>query len=239
MIQTQLRLVMVVAGLMFGASATAQIATQNAATTAELELARIHSQQVEIEAAFAVDERACYQRFAVYDCVGDARVRRRESLADLRRQELAIKAAEARRRGAEQLSKSDERATTQAMREAEERLLEAQANQQARLKSIDERSAERARLSQAAPVRTAEAKAREDARAAALKERAARLETLSANRREFEEKQLAAKKRQEDNQKRDNQKRLQTLKSATSKPPAAPASAPPVPPASPASGSIR
>lgn len=227
MIRPPIFIAPILAGLIFCGAANGQNTPQNGPMKAEVELARIRSQQAEIEATYAADERGCYQKFAVYDCIGQARVTRREALADLRRQELAINAAEAKRRGAEQLSKTEERATPQAMREAEQRLLEAQTNQQEHLKSIDERSAERARLSQEAPVRAGEAKARDEARAAAVKERAARLDTQAASRREFEEKQQAAKKRQED-----NKKRQQERKAATATPPTTPASAIPAAPTS-------
>lgn len=40
------------------------------------------------------DERACWQRFAVNDCLREARVRRRDVLDALRRDELALNAIE-------------------------------------------------------------------------------------------------------------------------------------------------
>ena len=213
-------IVPILAGLVFAGTAVGQNIPKNGASSADAELARIRSQRDLIEGTFSVDERDCYQRFAVYDCIGRARLTRREAMADLRRQELAINTAEARRRGAEQLSKTEARVSPQALRETELRLVEAQANQQERLKSIDERSAERARLAQEATVRSGEAKARDDARAAVEKERAAQSDARAASRRKYEEKQQAAKKRLED-----NKKRQQEPKNAAATPPAAPASA--------------
>jgi colicin import membrane protein len=67
------------------------------------ELARINAQRERAEAEYAAQEKACYSRFAVNDCIETARKRRRDALADLRRQEVALNDAERRRRAAERL----------------------------------------------------------------------------------------------------------------------------------------
>lgn len=195
----------VVAALLGGALpavSLGQVDSRGAETAAEAELARIRSQRVLIEGAFASEEQACYQKFAVYDCVGRARAVRREAMADLRRQELAVNASEARRRGAEQISRTEEKLSPQTMREAEQRLLDAQAGQQERLKSIDQRAAERNQAALEASDRAKEFKARADANAAEKAERAGQEDARRSSRVEFEKKQQAAQKRQEDGAKR-------------------------------------
>jgi colicin import membrane protein len=67
------------------------------------ELARINAQRERAEAEFAAQEKACYSRFAVNDCIEAARKRRRDALAELRRQEVALNDAERRRRADERL----------------------------------------------------------------------------------------------------------------------------------------
>ncbi len=64
------------------------------------------------EAQFRAQEIACYQRFAVNDCLNDSRGTERSVKADLRRQEILINDAERKRRGARQLLRSDERLRT-------------------------------------------------------------------------------------------------------------------------------
>jgi len=59
---------------------------------------------------FMAQERDCYNRFAVYDCLTEVRVRQRATLTDLRRQEVSLSDARRKRRAAEQLLRSDERA---------------------------------------------------------------------------------------------------------------------------------
>jgi hypothetical protein len=58
---------------------------------------------------FRAQEAACYQRFAVNDCLNDSRRTERELMADLRRQEILINDAQRKRRAARQLLRTDER----------------------------------------------------------------------------------------------------------------------------------
>jgi hypothetical protein len=61
------------------------------------------------QAQFRAQEIACYQRFAVNDCLNDSRRTEREVMADLRRQEHLIDDAQRKRRAARQLLRTDER----------------------------------------------------------------------------------------------------------------------------------
>ena len=62
-----------------------------------------------IPGQFREQEIACYQRFAVNDCLLDSRRTEREIMADLRRQEILINDAQRKRRAARQLLRADER----------------------------------------------------------------------------------------------------------------------------------
>jgi len=96
------------------ASAAVPVAAQ---TDADRELETHEAQQRERIAQtrmhygvqFRDREAACYQRFAVNDCLNESRRAERELLADLRRQELLISDAQRKRRGAAQLLRTDER----------------------------------------------------------------------------------------------------------------------------------
>lgn len=74
------------------------------------ERARIKAERDRISAAKAQEERACQDRFAVNDCMNAAERRWRAPLADLRRQENAIRDVERRRRSAEQVRQAEARA---------------------------------------------------------------------------------------------------------------------------------
>lgn len=65
--------------------------------------------RAQYQAQFNAQERVCYQRFAVNDCLNDSRRTQREVMADLRRQEILINDAQRKRRAAWQMLRSDKR----------------------------------------------------------------------------------------------------------------------------------
>ena len=72
---------------------------------------RIRQSRTLEQARFAAEDRQCYRRFAVNDCLDEVRKRKRALLGDLRRQEVLLNDAQRKRRGAEQLLRSDDRAS--------------------------------------------------------------------------------------------------------------------------------
>lgn len=72
---------------------------------------RIAQTRAAAQASFAAQEAQCYQLFAVSDCLIKVRRERRDLLADLRRQELSLNDARRKRRAAQQLLQSDEKAS--------------------------------------------------------------------------------------------------------------------------------
>ena len=70
------------------------------AVAADGERARLVQQRLLLSETFAVEERACAQRFAVTACVDEVKLRRREALAPLRERELQIDAAEREQKAA-------------------------------------------------------------------------------------------------------------------------------------------
>ena len=89
--------------------------------SAGAEMARIQSERKQVEERSARDEAACYQRFAVNDCLLEVRAQRRTVLLDLRRQEISLTEAERKARGAAQVLRADERMAVQS--DAAERAL--------------------------------------------------------------------------------------------------------------------
>jgi hypothetical protein len=71
--------------------------------------ARISAERSQVEATFRAQEKTCYGKFAVNDCLGAARAVRREALADLHRQEVSLNDAERKRKGAERQREIEER----------------------------------------------------------------------------------------------------------------------------------
>lgn len=96
------------------------------------ELRRIQADRTRAEARFAGEDAACYARFAVTDCLREVRVRRREVLDALRRQEVAINAAERKRKAQEQIERIEERSSAQRLEEEAASRLRAREAQQER-----------------------------------------------------------------------------------------------------------
>ena len=80
------------------------------------EHARIAADREQTQARGVQLETACYQRFAVNDCLAKVRGEKREVLADLRRQEIALNDAARKRRAADQLLRIDARVRESATR---------------------------------------------------------------------------------------------------------------------------
>src|SRR5450756_1568952 len=68
------------------------------------ERAKISAERARLEAVFLAEDGACYKKFFVNSCLGEVNGRRREAMADLRRQEILLNDEERRSKGVEQIS---------------------------------------------------------------------------------------------------------------------------------------
>jgi hypothetical protein len=82
----------------------------------------ISTERSRLEAAFAVEDSACYKKFLVNNCLDNVNVRRRETLADLRRQEVVLNDAARKAKAADQLQKIEDKSSAEKLlQEAEKR----------------------------------------------------------------------------------------------------------------------
>src|SRR5688572_19966746 len=142
-------------------SAAAQ--TPSAPADMEVEKTRIDGERKSIDARYDEERAVCYKKFAVQDCLTDARRRRRVQVEDLNRQEAILNDAERKRRAAAALERLDEKAGPASATEEAANRERAQQSQQGR----EQRAAERAA------------------------DRQAKDEQAAANRRAYEERQRA------------------------------------------------
>jgi len=126
-----------------------------------IEKSRIDGERKAVDARYDQDRAVCYQKFAVQDCLNQARRKRRAQVEDLNRQEAIINDAERKRRGAAALDRLDQKRD---------------------LSADDAARREQALQSQ---------RDREDRAAEHQSERQARESEAAANRRAFEDKQRA------------------------------------------------
>lgn len=82
----------------------------------QAERSRIEHSRRQADALFATREAECYGRFAVTDCLLAARAQRRETLAELRRQENVLNGAQRRRKAADELLRVEKKADANAPR---------------------------------------------------------------------------------------------------------------------------
>jgi colicin import membrane protein len=112
--------------------------------TMDAERARISAERAQLEAGFLAEDVECYKRFAVNSCLGKVNDRRREAMADLRRQELLLNDEERRIRGAEQIRKTEEKASPENQQEAADRRAKAVSDYQSRLEREKQKVEDRA-----------------------------------------------------------------------------------------------
>jgi colicin import membrane protein len=90
----------------FGASVQAQPSTSPqplASLSYEAQRARIEEERGIAQAQFDAAAILCYQKFAVNDCLREARNARRDVLADVRRRSLALRDAQALQKAQERV----------------------------------------------------------------------------------------------------------------------------------------
>ncbi len=107
------------------------------------ERARIAAERRQLEQRFALEDAACHDRFAVNSCRDGVSKRRREAVADLRRQELLLNDQERRARSADQLRKIEEKASPAKQQEAANKRAKAVKDYQERLAQQQSKDGER------------------------------------------------------------------------------------------------
>jgi colicin import membrane protein len=152
---------LMVLGVLAGAQTAAPLPAAEPGNT-ETERARISAERARLEAGFLAEDVACYKKFAVNNCLGKVNIRRREALADLRRQEILLNDEERRIKGAEQLRTTEEKSSPERQQEAASNRAKALEDAQSRLERDKNKQQERA----AAP---SKAKANSDTSAAKIK----------------------------------------------------------------------
>ena len=177
-----------------GSLAPAEIASQ---ATPDIERARITPQRTQLEAGFATDNAACYRKFLVNNCLAEVKVRRRDSIAELRRQELLINEQERKARAADQVFKTEQKASPEKQQEAADR-------RAASLKEFDERmarekqkNADRATMQSNENANSDSAVERAKSNAAKVAPRTQKQAAAAQEARKFSERQEKAKERQD------------------------------------------
>ena len=96
-----------------------------AQSRSDAEHLRISSERSRLEAAFALEDTACYKRFLVNSCLDEVKARRRDVLADLRRQEIVLNDEARKSKAAEQLQKIEDKSAPEKLQQEADKRAEA------------------------------------------------------------------------------------------------------------------
>ena len=148
------------------------------------ERARIEAARDREQARIEKEEAACYQRFAVNDCLREVHVRRREILEELRRQEIILDSADRQRQAQEQIRQIEEKAAARTGDDALQKRNAARQDNEERARRTEEKQSSGA---------TGKAGTPPQARASAPRDRSA--QSRAEEKKAFEERQSKAQER--------------------------------------------
>jgi hypothetical protein len=189
-----------------------------AQTSNDAERLRISKERAVLEAGFNREDAACYRKFLVNNCLDEVKVRRQEAFTDLRRQEISIDDQERKARGADQLQKTEDKASLEKQQAEADRRAQAMRDSDARIERERQKNADRLKLesNEKSNLETAAAKAK-DAQNKQVS-RTAKQVTAAEEVKKYNERLEKAKERQA---------RIARDKASQSSPSASPLPAPP------------
>ncbi len=176
-----------------GAVTPASAALQS---TPDAERARIGSERAKLESAFAAQDTVCYRKFLVNNCLDEVKLKRRDALADLRRQEISLNAQDRKAKAAEQVQKTEDKVSPEKQQQEADRRASSLKDFDARLEREKQKNTDRAATQ-------SNEKAKSDASANRIKgsqdkagERAGKQAESAGEIRKFNERQAKARERQ-------------------------------------------
>jgi colicin import membrane protein len=173
------------------------------------ERARIEAERTRLREGVAKDEAACYQRFAVNDCLRGVHTRARAPMEELRRQEILLNDAERQRQTQEQFKEIQEKAAARSQSD------ELQKREAARQQSEERaKRAEQKKAAASAPVKPVAPR-----QAAPVSSPGESAQSRAESKKAFEEKQRQAQARKAERDK--------ALAEKAGRPPAKPLPLPP------------
>ena len=167
-----------------------------AQTGSDVQRERISAERSRLEATFTREDTACYKRFLVNNCLDEVKIRRRDALADLRRQEIVLNDEARKAKGAEQLQKIEDKSSPEKLQLEADKKAQAVKDFADTMARDKQKNADRITL-QAGEKANVEAAAsrvknNQDKQARAASKQAAATEEL----RKYNERQAQAKERQ-------------------------------------------
>lgn len=170
-------------------TALAQAPAEQPSLSNDAAYQQIEAGRAQASSYWDAQEAQCYQRFAVNDCIKQVQTGRNAKLAELRRQETALRERERAERGKEQLERIAQRAKEKREAQTPEQIAASARNEQERLKVQQEKqSAHAARVAASGvPVESGRTASQEPG-----------TQNQASSRADFQRKQAAAVKKREE-----------------------------------------
>lgn len=130
------------------AGAGAQSAGDAALAGGDREREKLNAVRLAQEAAFDAQEAACYKKFFVNNCLIEVKSHRREAMAELKRQEVALNDEKRRIKAAEQITSIEQKSSPEVQQQAAERRVKSLEDERARLERSRKKAEERGEMKQ-------------------------------------------------------------------------------------------
>ena len=202
-------------GLLFGVLLACLSA--QAQSTNDAERLRISQQRAALETGFEREDTACYKKFLVTNCLNEVNIRRRDALADLRRQEISINDEERKARGAEQVQKTEDKASLENQQQEADQRAEAVKRSESRIANDQQKNADRVK---------AESSEKANAEAAAAKLKSSQGKEVGRTAKQGAAAEEVKKYNERLDKAKDRRERLARDKASQTKPPANPLPSP-------------
>ncbi len=200
------------------AAATGQTAGSAPDSALNAQREHISAGRARAQARYASEEAACYQKFAVNDCLNAAKAARREVLADLRRQEISLNDAERKQRGAQQLQRIEDKSSPEKRQQAASQRERAQEEHLGRQQRAAEKFGDRAQKQAGESEKRRNYEGKQQAHLDKEAARASKASSAAAERSKYNEKLKDAQERKA---------RREQDRAEARKPPASPLPTPP------------
>jgi colicin import membrane protein len=104
---------------------------------------RINDERTALEARFNLENAACYKKYLVNRCLDEVKLKHRDALADLRRQEISIADQERKAKGAAQVKKTEDKDSPEKQQQAADKRAESLKDSEARTARDEQKNATR------------------------------------------------------------------------------------------------
>jgi colicin import membrane protein len=199
----------------FAVLAVAQPQEDLVAAAVQKERVRINAERAALETGFDMEEAACYKKFFVNSCLKDVQPRRREAMALLRQQEVALNDRERKDKAAAQIRKTEEKSSPEAQQQAAERRAQALEETRERAQRSQQKADERGTLQQKEALNAADTAARAKGSQERAQARADKKAAVAEEVQRYNEKQQEVKERKAS---REQKRREQTKPPANTLP---------------------